>query len=282
MQPYLPPELLDYVFTFMREDHPSLRSCAAVNHMFSELVERHLYYQITLNNSENYVGRGELSPAQISKMFTEKAHLEAHVKSLRIVMASLGILRWFTLRSMEDEDMGKSMLVLSHLTEVSLSGRQHGIISWQRFHHLFQTSFARLLRLPSMNCVSIHGIEDFPLPLLNHCTNLKSLSLRVVEDPTLPLPATPSPDSDLPKLEYLEILECTYALPLILIWLRSPGSPKICDLRVFRIMIQRIEDFPYIQDFLSADCAESLKYLYIGANDIGAACEHHSMRRRPV
>ncbi|KAH9480838.1 hypothetical protein JR316_0007440 [Psilocybe cubensis] len=268
MQPNLPPELLDYIFTFMRDDHPSLRNCALVNHKFSKLVERHLYYHITLNNSENYVGLGELSPAQISQMFTEKVHLVSHVKSLRIVMASLGILRWFTLRSMEDEDMGKAMLVLSQLTKLSLSGRQHGIISWNRFHHLFQSSFARLLLLPSMTSVSIHGIEDFPLPLLSQCKNLKSLSLRVVDDPTLPLPTIPTSEADIPRLEYLEILECTYALPLILIWLRSQGSPKLCDLRVLRIMIQRLGDISYIQDFLSADCAQSLKCLYVGANDI--------------
>lgn len=269
MQSQLPPELLDYIFTFMRDDHPSLRHCAAVNHMFSELVERHLFYQITLSNSENYIGRGEPSPAQISKLLTDKTHLESHVKSLRIVMASFGILRWFTLRSMADEDMGQTLLILSHLTDVSLSGLHSGITSWQRFHHIFQTSFARILRLPSMDSVFIHDIEDFPLSLLNNCTSLKSLSLRLVGYPTIPSPAIASSETELPMLEYLEILECTYALSLILVWLLSPGSPKLTNLRVLRIMIQRIEDIVIIQAFLAAGSAQSLKYLYLDACDIG-------------
>ncbi|PPQ79242.1 hypothetical protein CVT25_002807 [Psilocybe cyanescens] len=266
-QSVLPSELLDSVFAFLHNDHPSLRSCAEVSHRFSELVERHIYREITVAHYESSGDLNAFSPSHISKLLADKPRLVSLVRSLRVVMVPADASRIYA----SDESIGRIICLFSGLTEFSLVASNTYRISWDTFHMVLQTSFVQILRLPSLESVAIKFIQHFPLRLLGYCISLKSLILYRVEHAHLDLSSTlasiPSSTGALSRLQDLELSQTVFSdSNIIFSWLISTQSPSIKNLRILRIELGPINSILLFQPLLNAGFVQSLKHLYVEAS----------------
>ncbi|PPQ73508.1 hypothetical protein CVT25_012508 [Psilocybe cyanescens] len=263
-QSVLPSELLDSVFSFLHNDHPSLRSCAEVSHRFSELVERHIYREITVAHYESSGDLNAFSPSHISKLLADKPRLVSLVRSLRVVMVPADASRIYA----SDESIGRTICLFSGLTEFSLVASNTYRISWDTFHMVLQTSFVQILRLPSLESVAIKFIQHFPLRLLGYCISLKSLTLHQVEHTHLNLPLTlasiPSSTGALSRLQRLEIsLTVSSDFTTMISWLISKQSPSIKNLHILRIELGPINSISLFRPLLNAEFVHSLQHLHI-------------------
>lgn len=170
LKPSLPVEILDQIFYFLRGDIPALRASADVDQSFADIVEKHLYYQITL-------GDFEMTAAQLSKLLVVSPHIISYIKSLRIILSSKSSLPWLLKRSLKEEDYSPILPQLLHLTTLSLRADIERRATWPHLHLDFQSSFLACIRSPTLVDVSIRWVKDFPLPLLEESPQLKRLSL---------------------------------------------------------------------------------------------------------
>ncbi|KDR83182.1 hypothetical protein GALMADRAFT_873658 [Galerina marginata CBS 339.88] len=264
MQPELPVELLDYIFTFMRDDHPSLKACTGVNQAFSEIVEKHLYYELSLYNIDSLNTRGELRPAQLLKLFTDQPQLASHVRSLRIIISGLAFLQWFVTRTMNEDDIGRIFPRISHLSRISLAGRRNSLISWGRLQDDFQTSFVEILRTRSLVDVAIYDMDNFPLSLLDNCKSLKHLELSgsfsSKADDAAETSISNSTNPVRAQLTSLSLRYWSSSVGQILGWLQSESSPHIGTLRSLKMTLQHVE-YGSVVPAIFAACSTSLKEL---------------------
>ncbi|KAF8962965.1 hypothetical protein BDZ97DRAFT_1822349 [Flammula alnicola] len=262
----LPVEILDHIFTFMRNDLPSLRACANVNQMFHDIVDKHFYHQVTLHNIQ--ASDGQISPPQLSKLLVDSPHIAKYVRSLEIIIASPGILKWFMTRSLNDEEIAPILPLLAHLERISVTGRRSGRIAWEKLHPTFQSSLIRSLCSRSVEQIVVNGVDNFPLSSLNHSTALKRLSLVGNFDLKLDfgidvanLGLLPENLFTRPRLEGLAIRHCSPSLPDILEWLQQiHGSPDISGLVVLDIAAQRSVDLDHFTSLLKL-CSSTLRIL---------------------
>lgn len=270
MQPRpLPPELWDIIFSFLHDDCPSLRSCAGVSKQFYGLVEKHLYRQVTITNHGGLIAYADAySSEQIARLLANRPHLVSHVRSLNIEM----FLCQASVRIRSEQSIGRTISLFPRLTEISLVGVPGDMISWITFHGDLQTSFAHILRLPSVESVTIQDIQHFPLRLLDCCTHLKNLVLLRVQGLGIhsPLASTTAPAGALSMLRTLELSKgVSTDLGILIFWLISPRSPPTTTLDVLRIHLAQIWDVPLFQLLLSSKFAQSVKNLHIDANSKG-------------
>ncbi|KAF8174244.1 hypothetical protein BJ912DRAFT_1046586 [Pholiota molesta] len=139
--PQLPLEVLNHIFSFLRNDIPSLSACISATPYFQAIGEKHLWHHFTLHNHNTYDPnpRNGLSrsPAQLSKILADTPHVATYIRSLEISIASPSILQWFLKRSLNDEEMAPVLPMLPHLECISVAG---GCISWDRLHQGFQAA----------------------------------------------------------------------------------------------------------------------------------------------
>lgn len=256
--PQLPVEVLNHVFSFLRNDIPSLSACISATPYFQAIGEKHLWHHFTLHNTYNPNPRNRLSrsPAQLSKILTDAPHIATYIRSLEISIASPSILQWFMKRSLNDEEMAPVLPMLSHLECLSVAG---GCISWDRLHQVFQAALVQTLCLPSMKEVAIEGVDGFPLSIFDRCRALKRLSLTrgnfgLALDDNLKSLQT---GGTRPSLESLTIRD-SFSLLTIIDWLRNiDSSPDITNLRFLAIAVCSVGELSYVAELLRA-CSNSL------------------------
>ncbi|KAH9480836.1 hypothetical protein JR316_0007438 [Psilocybe cubensis] len=270
MQPQtLPPELWDSIFSFLYDDRPaSLRSCAGVNKQFSELVEKYLYRKVTITNHGGLRAYPEAySAEQMAKLLQNKPHISSYVRSLNIETYIFDT----SIRIRSEKVLGHTISLFPKLTEISLSGCHHIMASWIIFHGEFQKSFAHILRLPTLETLTIQDMRQFPLHLLDYCTSLKTLRLLRVQAAMLGLHsplALPSPPAQgLSNLLTLELSKGVGAdLGPLIFWFISPKTPSTISLKALHIHLTHLYDAPLIQLLLNSKPADSVKSLYMNVN----------------
>jgi hypothetical protein len=258
--PQLPLEVLNHIFSFLRNDIPSLSACISATPYFQAIGEKHLWHHFTLHNHNTYDPnpRNGLSrsPAQLSKILADTPHVATYIRSLEISIASPSILQWFMKRSLNDEEMAPVLPMLPHLECISVAG---GCISWDRLHQGFQAALVRALCLPSVKEAAIEGVDGFPLSIFNRCTALRRLSLTrghfaVALDDNLGSLQT---GGTRPSLESLTIRD-DFSLLTIIEWLCNIDSlPDITNLRFLDITIYAAGELSCVAELLRA-CSNSL------------------------
>lgn len=273
MQPQLPLEVLDHILSFLRDDRPSLQCCAKVNQAFSDMVERHWYHSVMFSNFEPRNISGKRESEELAKLFIKTPRLRFHVRVLRIAIASREDLRWFVKPITNEERIAEVLPLIPQITTILLSGK----MSWKKLHQVFRNSFVQMLvQTPSVENISIDGIDDFLLSLLNPCQSLKHLSLINIDGSLSIAEDSPSrfvSNNERARPISLRVEHCQLALPTILSWLRSPYSPQIQHLSCLRVSVPQIEDIHHLQALLE-DCSSQLKELYLHANEIGKSDDH--------
>jgi hypothetical protein len=251
--PSLPVEILDRIFYFLRDDIPALQSSANVSRNFADIVERHLYYHITLDGSET-------TAAQLSKLLVVSPHIIAHVKSLRIILASKGFYYWLVSRSFKIEEEFASILPrLLHLTTVCLHAEMGRGIQWQTIRPKFQSAFVACIQSPTVLDVSVSGVHRFPLSLLEDSLQIEWLSLR--GDFSRGRPSSEQNVAPYPRLRGLTIETC----PELVAWLQNINVTNISSLTIW---IDKLGGVDWLRGFLT-NCSKSLTYLELNSPFLG-------------
>ncbi|KAF9483569.1 hypothetical protein BDN70DRAFT_990271, partial [Pholiota conissans] len=263
----LPVEVLDHIFSFMRTDIPSLTVCMSVNPSFQAIGEKHLWHHYTLHNCHSVFPQKQPSgtPEQLAKILADAPHLATYIRSLGITIAAPSILQWFMARSLNVDEMAPLLEMLSHLEQVSMVGRQ---VSWEKLDHAFRASLVRTLRLPSLEEITIEGMDHVPLSIFDGCPALKRLSFVGCH-------FAPTPDRSLeppqigtrPSLESFVIQNAHASLQTVKDWLHDDAlSPDIANLRSLNIRVDSVAQLFHVVDLLQI-CSDSLREFELVPSD---------------
>ncbi|KIM41084.1 hypothetical protein M413DRAFT_28162 [Hebeloma cylindrosporum] len=256
LKPSLPVEILDQIFYFLRDDIPALRASADVDQRFSEIIEKHLYYHITLGDSE-------ITAPQLSELLVASPHIIPYIKSLRINISSRRNFSWFFNHSFrEEEQLAPIFPQLLHLTILSVHAAIESRVIWTNLHVNFRASFLACIRSSTLADLSIAWLASFPLPLLEESPQLQRLSL-VGRFSTDELSSIKGVVTTYPHLQDLKI---EYS-PELFEWLERT---EITQLRSFRIWLTRYSTTDRIPEILSKS-SNSLTHLQL-----------HSPSRGPI
>jgi hypothetical protein len=226
-----PPEILDYIFSFLDGNLSSLKSCFDADPLFSYVVERHLYAHITVYNGHSDEPH-TFHYSELSKFLSHNPHVGKYVRSLRIDVAS-GERGW-------DIELASILPILQQLETITLDSQDRADLMWGDLHESFQNAFIDCLT-PSLKDIHITGIKDFPLFVLDKCENLKRLSFQELFYST---PWT-EPYSPCHRLEHLSIKS----------WYRSSwafSGIKLPNLRSFVFQPVMSGDFRFLSSHLHA------------------------------
>ena len=169
----LPPDVVDYIFSFLQSDYISLRKCSEGHPFLASLAERHLYTYIALQNHPTRNDQKFL-PSELLEVFAERPHILDNVFGLNIELISLHKVEM--IRSLEGISLILSMV--PRLISITLRGRGRDTVAWRNLDETFQTAFLNLLCSPSVTEVSIEEVVGFPLSAFDQCKSLKHLSLH--------------------------------------------------------------------------------------------------------
>ena len=107
----LPPDVVDYIFSFLQSDYISLRRCSEGHPFLASPAERHLYTNIALQNHPACNDQKFL-PSELLKVFAERPHILDNVFGLNIELISLHKVEM--IRSLEGISLILSMVPVSH------------------------------------------------------------------------------------------------------------------------------------------------------------------------
>lgn len=266
----LPLELLDHIFSFLRDDALSLHTCACVNETFLAVAERHIYRHITLHNSaQPSDGHFSTTAPQLSKILAMAPHITKYITSVQVSVTFPGVVKWFMTRSLDDEEIAPALSKLSYLEHLSLTGWKNGHISWHSLHSRLQTSLLLTFGSHTLTEITLNRVDQFPLSAFKSCTTLKNLSI---------IQCTCLEDNELfqggearPRLDSLTVQVSFLAFPTVMDWLLGPNtSLEITGLRFLHIATVS-SNCTYISHMLSM-CAESLLVLEIKSGGEGGQC----------
>ena len=169
----LPLDVVDYIFGFLKSDPKSLVACSKAHPVFSQIIEKHLYYHIVIHTwiDLHWTCRGHrgysLEPLHFIKLLSDTPQIVNHVRILQIVLHSP------TIHNLE-EIQGLSMFPL--LECIVLSGIILHPFSWNELPQCFRTAVEDCLCLPTLREVHVRNVL-FPLSLLDNLVNVDCFSL---------------------------------------------------------------------------------------------------------
>jgi len=204
----LPPEILDHIFGLLAHtdyDDNSLRACAEAHPFLSDAAERHLFSDIKVQYGSTY-GRA-FNASELSKLFHDKPRLANYVESLAIELWSCPV--------NEEPNLGPIPFIVtmvSRLRKIDLKVMGSNRIEWPRFPGHFRDALTNCLGLPSMKCVSLSGVDKFPIIALDQCTTL-SLDRKV--------DFSNSSSKSYPHLESLSIYKWSGMFPDVIAWAKK-------------------------------------------------------------
>ncbi len=190
-------ELLDYIFSFL-VSHKTLVACSEDPVLFP-IVERHLYYHITVHFAKGWVPDYYYSSDRLYKLVSENPRILNYVRVLRI-RVSLD-------HYPEDKDkdlsikkaldrFSKTLLRFPVLECIVLDTSNKRSFCWP---DNFQAALKDRLGLPTVKGLQIIGNQDSPCPLMENIENLLlSGSIRTTEAQVC--------SSTLPELKSLTLL----------------------------------------------------------------------------
>jgi hypothetical protein len=163
-------EILDHIFSFLVSDRTTLIACSK-DPVLSHIVERHLYYIITVGFDA--LGRGrehsdsDFTSAPLSSFVSENPQILYHVRILRIRVA----LRYFS--DILDQ-FATTLLMFPVLECIQLITPQSTRHDWP---DVFRPALKDRLALPTLKEVHMVGRQDFRCSLIDNCQNIENLLL---------------------------------------------------------------------------------------------------------
>ena len=267
----LPPEIVDHILSFL--DPLTLKKCIACCPELSDILERHLYANITLQDAESC----QLNPCfQLVKLLSHSPHIANYVRSLTIRVTQPPFHRRGCIQDVEIVSILQDKL--QRLERVCLApAYEKSAVRWSDMHENTRAAFLMLPRLPTLKEVSIRDIEIFPLSTFDECQNITRLLLRghSCHSDTLnwegqsPYPQldflsgnfrhsdTWQVQSPYPRLDFLSLESCP---PTLIPWVGS---------RTLRSLDFRVDDPDMFQELLEV-CSDTLTSLNV---DLYAYCE---------
>ncbi len=239
----LPPEVLDNVFSFLCFDTTALRSCTIAFPEFARVIERHLYFHITVYNiiPEAIYAEPGYDPPQLLELLSDNPRVANYARSLKIEMIADS-----ASRELYPEAQISTILPQLHsLENITLSTR--------RYHHClhekFRDAFLQCLRSSSTRDVTIRIAphKTFPLSAFDRSKALKRLTVNGSFEPDL------TAHSPFPVLESL-VIEDHDSLLGVAVW------EKARNLRSLKVGVGTHESFKYVKRILDG-CKDSLNDL---------------------
>ena len=224
----LPTEVIDNILGLLQSDLVTLKTCARAHPILSQLVERHVYAEISVLDDQNRVVNADkenvLQSSELITILSNCPYIAHYVHNLKIYIIPE--------RALELGEILSMMTKFSELRKVSLvtDGR---VCSWQVLPEKFRLAFEDFLRLRSVAELCIGYISGFPLSLLDNSRVLpfKTLALEGCSGAsyTGTVAGPPNPSG---LVEDLHIGKCNdETLHSITAWVqtRGPSSLRLDD-----------------------------------------------------
>ena len=243
MPPLLPPDVIDYIFSFLQSDFVTLKKCCRAHPFLASFAEHHLFVDLALQNHPTYFLHRFL-PSRLLNVFADKPYLPNVVQGLDIELLSLKNGRDMT-ESLEDI-ISILAIVGPRLKRLTLKGRGKGTVAWRNLDKAFQEAFLKSIRSPSVTEVSVQDISAFPFSNLFGDTTLKRLSLQG----RFRLPAWPE---TLPSSHSIESLSLCDFRPFLHVLHCEPFK----NLRTLDFQSATASDFHSLEKFLDP-CSHTL------------------------
>ncbi|KAF9522265.1 hypothetical protein CPB83DRAFT_864693 [Crepidotus variabilis] len=184
----LPTEIIDHILSFLQDDANSLHICAEASSLMNSLIERHLYAHIILlpretadNYNNHHVGLNRL---QLATLLKTHPHIAHYIKSIQAVVMPTDLRRWtsalrpsYPKRDKTELSKPPYLPSLKNLTLNLASSIRSREVKWNLLPSPLRAYLKRIIILPSMEDITIQGIQDFPLQVLNGCPKLNRLAL---------------------------------------------------------------------------------------------------------
>ena len=238
----LPVDVVDHIFSFLREDLATLKLCIQAHPLLSGIAERHLYHTTNLGC--------DLDITQLSSLLEKNPRIRNCIRSLGINI-SHNAKSLVSAQKPVIKALSSILSSLPGLNKVTLSN-----LSWTITHTTFRTPFINILQQSSVTEVHLESIYAFPLFVLNACQNIKTLSLSNCED-----------------FKRFELTPSSHHLESLAI--RSSDSPGLFDWAINRIgsltslkLRPQNMEFSALPKILEA-CAASLTSLELDMHDLG-------------
>ena len=281
MNPCLPPELLDNIFLHLRLSRhiASLHACAKAHPLFRQLAEPHLYYHVHFGFTEKKRSESlASSPSDVHKLLLARPHIAAYIRSvtIRLTHSVDEIFSRGTSSLDFHTNLTRVLLLLTNLERFVLDGRSSWLMlfdsySWSRVNHNLQSACASVLKLPSVEEVTICELIDFPLGIISNSAALKKLCLlgRFAYEPKR-LPTLVEGRGCLKSLTLHSNNHSSWGTILQFItWSYSGAGPDVSQLTHLKATAPNLTSFESLPFILSL-CSGSLRSLEI---DPGKLCE---------
>ena len=170
----LPVDVVDHIFSFLREDLATLKLCIQAHPLLSGIAERHLYHTTNLDIKYGC----DLDITQLSSLLEKNPRIRNYIRSLEINISNSAK----SLVSAQTPVIKALSSILSSLPCLNKVTLTLSNLSWTITHTTFRTPFINILQQSSVTEVHLESIYAFPLFVLNACQNIKTLSLSNCED----------------------------------------------------------------------------------------------------
>ena len=171
-----PPELIEHVFSFLREQkyyglkaHPAdvtLKACA-MDPFLSSFAARYFYASLTLHNRDNNAQPNSLTTSSFSRLFSANPHIAEYVRDLRMAFGG----------GTPDEQFEAILPKLHRLESIGIVGHWFNPVNWDALPDGFRYAFLACIHRPSIKMVSLENISRFPLETLEN-SEISSLVLN--------------------------------------------------------------------------------------------------------
>ena len=152
----LPPELIDYIFSFLRKDTLALKACSEAHPLYSRLSERHLYTDIVVDPP---------GVSELYKQFSENSRFLDYPRALEIRRGPF-----------------ENQLILSIMAMIPRMANLISLTICERpcsFDHNeeFISTFRNCLQQSSIEKLYLSDLADFSFSVLDNGKNIKKLML---------------------------------------------------------------------------------------------------------
>ena len=239
-----PPDVLDYIFSFLESDFVALKACSLSHPFLSQFAERYLYATIKLQDG-GFVGPDAgLRVFEFNQLLLDTPRIGSCVRTVQVVILHKP--------QFDVTDLTHISSILQELSLVKkialIQEGSRGDFSWQNLPEAFRQAFLKCLCLPSMVELSLEYVVDFPLSALKDCTTIKILKLRNWKHDPKSKVTRDALVHPLPPIESLSLNHCERkSLQKMLPWLEKRNIRSLSFSRGF----SERDDFDVLSDLLA-------------------------------
>ncbi|KAF9525888.1 hypothetical protein CPB83DRAFT_908855 [Crepidotus variabilis] len=269
-----PTELLDHIFSFLRDDIASLRTSFSASKLLKQIAERHFYAHVKLSSQEpgnnNSHQSTTLNQIQLENLLAERPHIAPYIKSIEAAITEADIIFWKSNPS--KDDTGGTVISTPQLPSLQMfcispyDPWHHKRIVWDVIPSLLRMFWENLIRLPTIEKIAIHKITGFPVEMLDRCSKLICLSFQDVElSCALPAQSDFSVLTPITQLRHLTLFGGHEPLRTNNNWLlqgAGTDTTRVSHLSSLHFRTKNIEDFDFLNR-IAGSCSRTLRELTV-------------------